>query len=231
MDRMTDAPGVGGSAAPVRVVLRPIGHPLPLGFVGLAAATFVVSGLQLGWFSKSETPNVALVLIAFVFPVQLIASVFGYLSRDTVAGTSMGILAGTWLAVGLVLRDSVPGSTTKALGVFLVVAGVAMLIPALGAFAGKVVAGVVLAATALRFVVTGIYQLNASTWWKTAAGDVGVVLGVFALYAAFAIAFEDVFGRPVLPTARHHEGRVATNGSFDEQLAGIEHDAGVRQQL
>src|SRR4051794_35408625 len=98
-------------AAPVRVVLRPIGHPLPLGFVGLAAATVVMSGLQLGWFQTSETPSVALLLIAFVFPVQLIASVFGYLSRDTVAGTSMGILAGTWLAFGLVLRDSVPGST------------------------------------------------------------------------------------------------------------------------
>ena len=30
----------------VRVVLRPIGSPLALGFVALAAATFVVSGLQ-----------------------------------------------------------------------------------------------------------------------------------------------------------------------------------------
>ena len=43
-------------------MLRPIGHPLPLGFLGLAAATTVVSGLQLGWYPPTEGHNVALVL-------------------------------------------------------------------------------------------------------------------------------------------------------------------------
>ena len=30
-------------------MLPPIGNPLPLGFLGLAGATLLVSGLQLGW--------------------------------------------------------------------------------------------------------------------------------------------------------------------------------------
>jgi hypothetical protein len=34
--------------APERVFLRPIGNPLPLGFLALAGATMLVSGLQLG---------------------------------------------------------------------------------------------------------------------------------------------------------------------------------------
>jgi uncharacterized protein len=95
-----------------RIVLRPIGNPLPLGLLALAAATLLVSGLQLGWLQPTEGSDVALILIAFVFPLQLLVAVFGYLGRDVVAGTGMGILAGTWLSVGLVKltrRGSVQG--------------------------------------------------------------------------------------------------------------------------
>jgi uncharacterized protein len=35
-------------------MLRPIGNPLPLGFLALAGGTLLVSGLQLGWLSDSR---------------------------------------------------------------------------------------------------------------------------------------------------------------------------------
>ena len=63
----------------------------------------MAAGLQLGWLKPAEGHNVAVILIAFVFPLQLLTSVFGYLARDVVAGTAMGILSGTWLSIGLVL--------------------------------------------------------------------------------------------------------------------------------
>jgi uncharacterized protein len=72
-----------------------------------------------------------------VFPLQLVASVFGFLARDVVAGTGMGILAGTWLAVGLILLTGEPGSTSDALGLFLLIAAVAMLVPASAAAIGR----------------------------------------------------------------------------------------------
>ena len=78
-----------------RIVLRPVGNPLPLGFLALAGGTLLVSGLQLDWLKPTDGQDVALILIAFVFPLQLLASVFGYLARDVVAGTGMGLLAGT----------------------------------------------------------------------------------------------------------------------------------------
>src|SRR5436190_20583815 len=91
-----------------RIVLRPIANPLPLGFVALAAGTLLLSGLQLGWLQPAEGHTVALMLLAFVAPLQLIASIFGFLARDVVAGTGMGILAGTWLSISLVTRDQPP---------------------------------------------------------------------------------------------------------------------------
>ncbi len=78
-----------------RIVVRPLGSPLPLGFVGLSGGTFVLAGLQLGWVPTAQAHAVALVLLAFVFPAQALASVLGFLCRDAVAATGMGVLAGT----------------------------------------------------------------------------------------------------------------------------------------
>jgi succinate-acetate transporter protein len=192
----------GRNGTQTRIVLRPLANPLPLGFIGLAGATLLLSGLQLGWLEAEEGQAVALVLIAFVFPVQLLTSIFGYLARDVVAGTGMGILCGTWLTVGLVMLTSPPGATSDALGLFLLLAATAMLIPASAALAAKLVPAAVLAGAALRFAVTGIYELSGSGTWEDLAGVVGLALCALALYAALAMALEDARGRTVLPLGR-----------------------------
>jgi succinate-acetate transporter protein len=219
------------SAADTRIVLRPIGNPLPLGFLALAAATLLVSGLQLGWLKPSDGRAVALILIAFVFPLQLLSSILGFFARDVVAGTGMGVLAGSWLSIALVALTSAPGSTSDALGLFLLIAALAMLVSASAAATGKLVPAAVLATTATRFAVTGAYQLTASASWKQAAGIVGLVLCALALYAALAMALEDVRGETVLPLGRHDAGRAALAGGLADQLDALEHEAGVRQQL
>jgi uncharacterized protein len=201
-----------------RVFLRPIGNPHPLGFLALSAATMLVSGLQLGWVEPSQGTDVALVLIAFVFPLQLVASVFGYLARDVVAGTGMGILAGTWLAIGLIKLGAPPGTTSHALGLFLLLAGVAMFVSAIAAVPAKVVPAAVMGLAGVRFLLTGIFELSASDGWGDLAGVVGLVLCALGLYAALALAVEDSRGATVLPVARH-DG------------ADIRRDAGVREQL
>jgi succinate-acetate transporter protein len=214
-----------------RIVLRPIGNPLPLGFLALAAATLLVSGLQLAWLAPSDGQAVALILIAFVFPLQLLSSIFGFLGRDVVAGTGMAVLAGSWLSIALVSLTSPPGSTSDALGLFLLVAAVAMLVSALAAATGKLVPAAVLATTAVRFAATGAYQLTASATWKHVAGIVGLGLCALAVYAALAMALEDAVGRTLLPLGRRQGGREALAGGLGDQVDSVEHAAGVRQQL
>lgn len=214
-----------------RVVLRPIANPLPLGFLALAGGTLLVSGLQLGWLAPTDGRTVGLILIAFVFPLQLVSSIFGYLARDVVAATGMGILAGTWLSIGLVTLDSPPGGTSDALGLFLLIAGVAMWVPASTAAASKLVPTAVLATAGLRFMLTGAYQLSVATSWERIAGIVGLVLCVLGVYAALAMALEDARGSTVLPLGRRARGRSAIEDGLDRQAAGIEAEAGVREQL
>lgn len=218
-------------AEATRVVLRPLANPLPLGFLALAGGTFVLAGLQLGWIAATQGRAVALILLAFVLPLQLVASVFGFLARDVVAGTGMGILAGTWAATGLVLLDGEPGATSGALGLLLLLAAAALLVPAAVAATGKLVVAALLVTTALRFATTGIFQLTASSGWEDVCAIVGLALCAIALYTAMAMALEDAHGRTILPLGRRGRGRTSLTGDVTDQLAGVVHEAGVRRQL
>ncbi|UNS95871.1 hypothetical protein MMF93_04700 [Streptomyces tubbatahanensis] len=220
-----------GSASEIelRAFLRPIGTPLPLGFLGLAGATTALAGLQLGWFPVLEWPHVGLVVVAFAVPLQLLASVYGFLARDAVAGTGMGVLAGTWLAIGLVMLNSLPGSTSGALGVLLIAAAVCLLVPLLSARASKLAASAVLGMAAIRFAVTGVYLLTAEAAWKTAAGVCGVVLAAIAVCAALAFESESGPGRTLLPTLRTGAGR--RQMTAPPERANIGHEPGVRPTL
>lgn len=227
-----DAPGAQPAIeAATRIVLRPLASPLALGFLALGGATVVLSGLQLGWFGPGETTAVALVLVLFGFPLQFLAAVFGFLTRDPVAATGMGVLAASWLTTGLVKLLAPPGATSAALGVLLIFAGAALTIPALGASFGKLVPALVLFTASVRFVLSGIYQVTAEIPVQFAAGIVGLVLLGLALYAALALELEDVRHGTVLPVLRRGMGRIAIRGTSTEQFAGIEHEAGVREQL
>jgi succinate-acetate transporter protein len=140
-------------------MLHPLANPLPLGFLALAAGTLLLAGLQLDWLAPTDGQDVALILIAFVFPLQLLTATFGYLARDVVAGTGMGVLAGTWLSI------------------------------------------------------------------------VGLVLCALARYAALAMALEDARHATVLPLWRRGTGVSALDAGLPTQLAGVEQEAGVREQL
>jgi uncharacterized protein len=214
-----------------RVVLRPLGNPLPLGFLALVAATSLIACLQLEYLDVTDGSDVALILIVFVAPLQALSSVLGFLARDVVAGTGMGLLAGTWLSIGVVLLRSPPGATSDALGLLLLVAALAMCVPATGALTGKLVPAAVLFTTAIRFAVTGVYELSGNSTSKVAAGIVGLTLAALALYAASAMLLEDVRRQTVLPLLRRSEGKTSMTGNLSEQLAKLEREAGVREQL
>jgi len=220
---MSDVPGreVSGAGAQARITLRPIATPLPLGFLGLVAATAVVSGLELGWIPARERPEAALVLVAFAAPLQGLATVFGFLDRDPAAGTGMGALAAGWLVIGLLMRA--PGGTVD--GYLAVVAGLVLAVPAIASLSGKPLAAAVIGGAGARHVLSGIAELAHSTAWRHTAGVAGLAIGALALYAALAFELEAASGRPVLPTLRRDAGSRAPDGRE------LEREPGVRSEL
>jgi succinate-acetate transporter protein len=213
-----------------RVVLRPVGNPLPLGFLGQFVATVSFSALQLGWIAPGDARSVALAALLLTVPVQLIASVFGFLCRDPVAGTGLGILAGAWGTVGVTTLVAPAATARPGLGVVLLAGAAAMLVPASG---GRVkrVAATVMAVGAVRFSVTGVADLTGAAGWRTAAGCVGLGLAAISFYAALAFELESTEEREVLPIGRHGAARTAVPADEAAQLRGVAHEPGVRKRL
>ena len=219
--------------APVatRVVLRPVATPLPLGFLALALATVAFSAVQLGWVSPDQGRIAAVTALAATLPLQLLASVVGFVARDPVTATGMGVLAGTWAVIGFTTLTSPPGSTSQGLGVLLVTSGLAMLVPAAAAAPTKAAPAAVMGLAALRFLVTGVYHLTGSATWKTTAGWVGLLLGAVAFYTALAMELEGSARRTVLPLGRRGPGLAAVEGRAPLDPADLAGEAGVRPQL
>jgi uncharacterized protein len=215
-----------------RVTLRPIGSPLPLGALALVPSGLLLAGLQLGWFPEDQTTAIPLLLLGFAVPLQLVASVFAFLGRDALVGTSFAIFSGTWLAFGLSGLQNGVTSTSKVLGVFFLAIGALFaLLMAGGVVAGKVAAGMVVLAGSARFIVSGLYELTGSGSLETAAGIVGLVFVVVAAYAGVATLLEDGARRSILPIGRRGLARSALDDGLDAQIDELEHEAGVREQL
>jgi uncharacterized protein len=214
-----------------RIVLRPIGSPLPLGFVALGAGSITLSGLQIGWLPTIDSHEVALVLLVFVAPLQILSSVFGFLARDSVGGTGMGMLAGSWSVIGTIMITTSPGSTTRVLGLVLFFVSASLLVPIVAASLGKVLAAFVMFGAAVRFGLAGANEITGALGWKHVSGWWGFGLALLALYAAFAFEIEDTRRHTVLPTGRHDAGLAAMNGTLQDNLNRVVHEAGVREQL
>jgi uncharacterized protein len=214
-----------------RIVVRPIASPLTLGFLALAVGTFTLAGAELSWIATSQTSYAGLAVMIFVFPLQAVSSVYGFLARDSIAGTGMGLLAGGWLVTGTLTYLAPPGQATGALGLLLLGVATALLVPITVGAASKPLASLVMAGTSLRFFLTAAYQLSGSTGWKNTAAAEGLLLALLAIYAALAFELEDNRLRTVLPTLRRGAGRQAMTGTMTDELAQLHREAGVRRQL
>jgi len=200
---------MGGPDGSPQVFLRPLATPLPLGFMALAATTSVFAVVELGWIPADQRQTAAWMALVVAAPLQLLAAVFGYLARDPIAGSGMAFLSGTWALLGVSALVAPPGSSSPGLGVALFAAAAALLVPVVSSGGKRVAAGVI-ALAAVRFAVTGVYELTGSSTWQVVAGATGLTLGVAALYGALAFELEGARRETVLPVGRTRD--VTTEG-------------------
>lgn len=221
--------GADNDVLPVRVFLRPIGTPLTVGMAGLLVASLIDSGLALHWVASSQGHQVGLILVAVPFTLQLIACLFSYLARDGAAGAALGVLACTWLGIGLIHLDSKPGQVSGALGLLLLAAGGALALSSGAVGKAKPLPALVFLAAGVRFGLAAIYQLSAVAAWQQISGIVGLVITALAAYCLLAFELEGQSHAPVLPTFRRNRGAAAVRDGAGAQVDQVVHEAGVRQ--
>lgn len=214
----------------VRIFLRPIGSALPLGFFSFGIGMLLLGAQALAWIPLYEQKNVGMMLVAFVFPLELLATVVAFLARDTLGATTLGLFTTSWLSLGWSEMSSPPGAKSVTTGIYLFgFAAVAILLAVMSTL-GKPFFSALLGVAATRMVLSGYYEVGGSQEWLRVAGGFAIALTALALYGGTALALEDARHRELLPLFRRNAADEAFHG-FEAQLARIEREPGVRQQL
>jgi succinate-acetate transporter protein len=214
-----------------RIMLRPLGSSLPLGFFAFGTASVLLTALELHWVPEQQTRQVMLLVLVFVVPLELVAAVFAFLARDAGAASAMGVFAGVWAGGALTMAMGSPGETSPVLALFLLTVAPVMLALFCASLPGKPAFGALLLLGACRFVLVGAYEAGAPNAVQTVAGWFGVALGAFALYGGLALLLEDGAQRTVLPVGRRGRARLSLEGDLGHQIHRTEREAGVRRQL
>lgn len=212
------------------VTLRPYASPLPLGFLSFAIGMALIAGVAVGWLGQGDLTTVGVIMALFVFPLQLMSTVFAMLARDTAAATALGLYSTSWLATGVLYVLEPSQQTSRALGLYLAAFAV-MLIPlAVGAIFGKALLAIVLTVSALRAGFQAAYQLGAAHWTDTVSGVVAGLLVVLGCYAGIVFMVEDFRGGSGLMLRRGPARQALADGPHD-QFTAPPHEPGVRPQL
>jgi succinate-acetate transporter protein len=215
-----------------RIMLRPVGSGLPLGFFSFGIGMLLLGSQAVGWIPASEQRDVGLLLAAFVFPLELVAMIFAFLARDTLGATTLGLFTTSWLALGLSDLNAPAGSTSITLGIYLFGFATAAGLLALLSTMGKPFFTALLSLAVARMVLSGLYEVGAAGKHVFhAAGWCGVVLAGLAMYGGTALGLEDAKQRDVLPLFRRGQAAASFEASYDDHLERLESEPGVRPQL
>ena len=214
----------------IRIFLRPIGSGLPLGFFSFGIGMLLLGTQALGWIPVSEQHDVGRTLMAFVFPLELVATIFAFLARDTLGATTLGLFTASWLTLGWSDLASPVGATSITLGIYLFGFATAALLLAVMSTAGKPFFSVLLLCAVARMVLVGYYEIGGSPGWDRVAGGFGIALAALAMYGGTALGLEDARHRELLPLFRRGAADRAFQG-YEAQLERLEAEPGVRQQL
>ena len=213
-----------------RIMLRPIGSGLPLGFFSFGIGMLLLGCSAIGWIPVGEQKNVGMMLMAFVFPLELIATIVAFLARATLGATTLGLFTTSWLALGWADYASAPGTTSVTLGIYLFGFGTAALLLALMSTRVKPFFSVLLGVAVARMVLSGVYEIGGVHAWYKISGGFGIALAALAMYGGTALALEDARQQELLPLFRRGGADQAFQG-YEAQLERLEAEPGVRQQL
>jgi len=214
----------------VRIVLRPIGSGLPLGFFAFGIGMLLLGTQALTWIPVDEQKDVGMMLVSFVFPLELLATIVAFLARDTLGATTLGLFTASWLSIGWAEIAAPPGTKSVALGVYLFGFATIALLLALLSTLGKPFFSVLLLGSVARMVLSACYEIGGGETLNHVAGGLGLALATLALYGGTALALEDARHRELLPLFRRG-GAVQAFEGYEAQLARLESEPGVRQQL
>ncbi|KAJ9106142.1 hypothetical protein QFC21_001284 [Naganishia friedmannii] len=195
---------------------RKFANPSPLGLMGFAATTFVLSMYNVS-ARGVKTPNVVLgMALGYGGLVQLLAGMWEFASGNTFAATAFSSYGGFWLSFGAIYIPQLgivtaygdrKAELASALGIYLASWFIVTFIFFVATWKASIALSALFFFLDITFLLLMVGELTGKAGIHTAGGALGIVTAFIAFYIALAgLLTKDTsyFSLPVGDLSRPH---------------------------
>ncbi|WP_019178125.1 acetate uptake transporter [Methanomassiliicoccus luminyensis] len=176
-------------------------NPAPLGLMGFGMTTILLSLSNAGFFAMGG----AILMMGLLYggAAQITAGLMEWKKGNTfglTAFTSYGVFWVVLVGINLLPRLGLSGpESAQVMGVFLLLWGVFTAYMFVGTLNTNRAMQLVFGSLAATFFVLAVADYFELAGLKTAAGFLGLVPGISAIYLAMGQVLNEALGRPVIP--------------------------------
>ena len=186
-----------------------LGIPLPLGLAGFGMTALMLSSINVGLFDASITPVVLPMAFFFGGITVILAGMWAFARGETFPAVALSSLGSFWISFTVIMKFVAPGlppeQVGNAVGLFLLVWTVFATGACLPAAKTNVAVLAVTVGTALAFLALSVANFAESDGLIKLGGVLGLLTGLTAVYTAFAVLSNDIYGKTVLPIHPLHD--------------------------
>jgi|SRR6185437_1701515 len=176
-----------------------LANPAPLGLIGFAATTWLLSMINAGLFGKESIPLVLGMALAFGGGAQVLAGLLSYIRGNTFATVAFIGYGSFWLSFVAYLHVFGGSSPPAFVGWYLLVWGVFTFYMWIASFRHNTALQLVFLTLWITFFLLAGGDLFGASALHTLGGYLGLVCAALAAYLSAAEVINADYGRTVLP--------------------------------
>jgi succinate-acetate transporter protein len=174
-------------------------NPAPLGLIGFASTTWLLSMINAGFFGKEAMPLVLGMALAFGGGAQVLAGILSYLRGNTFATVAFLSYGSFWLSFVAYVQEFGGSAPPAFVGWYLLVWGVFTFYMWIASFRHNTALQLVFLTLWITFFLLAAGDLFSAPTMHTLGGYMGLVCAGLAAYLSAAEVINADYGRTVLP--------------------------------
>jgi succinate-acetate transporter protein len=179
-----------------------LANPAPLGLIGFASTTWLLSMVNAGLVGGNSLSIVLAMALAFGGGAQVLAGILAFVRGNTFATVAFIGYGSFWLSFVAYAHEFGGGAPPIFVGWYLLVWGVFTFYMWIASFRHTTVLQLVFLTLWITFFLLAAGELRGSAALHAAGGYLGLVCAALAAYLSAAEVINGDYGRTVLPIGR-----------------------------